>query len=109
MLHAFSQAVFPGFAHHEASTAGTSQLCFHYFAQRCHCAAIFVVVNEVPAATQDIPEVTHGGEDERDLVAVVGDVGGLLAYFGHHNDVSAGTGSLQGRVMQGKLIAENQY
>ncbi len=58
---------------------------------------------------QSLGEVTHGTEDQGDLLRVMQNMAGLFHHLGQQHPVTLGIQRLQGRQLQRELIPQNQH
>ncbi len=68
-----------------------------------------IVVHPPAVLAQALGEMAHGGEQERDLLTVVGHVVALAGHLRHYHPVAGRVAFGQAAEMGAELVAENQY
>jgi hypothetical protein len=110
LLQRGDQAEFSGFGRQHLRRAGLIRAAQKFPGDGARIVGIVETgVADAPAlGLQRSGELAHGGEEEGDLLGVVGDVGRLVHHLRHDDRIAALVGLPQSRDLGGELIAEDE-
>ena len=110
VLHVVEDPPFAGLCHHDRLRCHIRDRAQHFGAERT--GVVSVVEPRVADAKALLPEflgeVTHGREDEGDLLLVVAHIGGFRHHLAHQHDILRRIGIAKAADAGGKLVAEDQ-
>jgi hypothetical protein len=67
------------------------------------------IIDDKTARAKFVGEMAHGGEDERDLLLVMADVGRLVPHLHHQHDAVGGIAAVEAGDIVAKLVAEDGH